>query len=654
MQSKEGVLQRLNGICRFYELAVMQLEGCLKFVRQETDSWRLKESELAIKANDLELALLRESSMSVMLERRTRSEPVEEYILDNRLSRDDDEDDGDGDDRDNEFLCELKNSVDQQVLNIRQKLEPDYEDKEGNPEVVEGVNNKRIEQMGSDMSILKKTLDLAFGKMQKHFDPHVQRVHFEQWRCSFEKETMSILLKGFMTDFQEKENQVSLGLKEYWSDLMNEVANLRLKSVDSLQTSVGGKKYSPEEYSHGNSEKQRSLKAKELMQELHEEVNKDEGGHYVSKMIKNHESIIRKKSAEAEELNMLRREILRQKLNLSSRREDMGMQENSLKEKVQKFILRLDKLGEWDAKLGETFDNCKFRHKEETLLDHRFLKSDASRDKNLELDTLEDGWEKMDKIPYEELQNERMKAELEQEEEDLRAVIMEKTYVALLLTEVVNQWKENIGSVRNKSRTREDIYCTVIREGIKDYGSNGKITLAQLEDVRWTLLQGMCKEWNECIDSYETESHIRQELERHTTSETVKGVVKTASDELDQYQDTVTTQFIRRKFYQGGCLYGFHQRNHEGCHYQEPSYCQPKPHEEVQLNSSVSLSPPALRFSQITSIEKRKSIHRDTFTRRCHDLWKAETGVDLLGDQVADVVRLIKAELTGVVNASKI
>ncbi|KAM1708045.1 hypothetical protein ACFX15_001047 [Malus domestica] len=164
--------------------------------------------------------------MNVMLERRTRSEPVEEYILDNRLSRDDDEDDGDGDDRDNEFLCELKNSVDQQVL-----LELDYEDKEGNPEAVEGVNNKRIEQMGSDMWILNKTLDLAFGKMQNAiFKSDVGPIE-QQWRCSFEKETMSILLKGFMTDFQEKENQVSLGLKEYWYDLMNEVANLRRKLV---------------------------------------------------------------------------------------------------------------------------------------------------------------------------------------------------------------------------------------------------------------------------------------------------------------------------------------------------------------------------------------------------------------------------------------
>lgn len=54
-----------------------------------------------------------------------------------------------------------------------------------------------------------------------------------------------------------------------------------------------------------------------------------------------------------------------------------------------------------------------------------------------------------------------------------------KDMCKVLLTEVVNQWKENIASVSNESRTREDIYCTVIREGITDYGSNGKITLVE-------------------------------------------------------------------------------------------------------------------------------------------------------------------------------
>lgn len=37
MKSKKGVIERLNEISRFYELAVMQLEGCLAFVQKETD-----------------------------------------------------------------------------------------------------------------------------------------------------------------------------------------------------------------------------------------------------------------------------------------------------------------------------------------------------------------------------------------------------------------------------------------------------------------------------------------------------------------------------------------------------------------------------------------------------------------------------------------
>lgn len=38
VKSKEGIVERLNEMSKFYELAVMQLEGCLKFVQEETDS----------------------------------------------------------------------------------------------------------------------------------------------------------------------------------------------------------------------------------------------------------------------------------------------------------------------------------------------------------------------------------------------------------------------------------------------------------------------------------------------------------------------------------------------------------------------------------------------------------------------------------------
>ncbi|BFG22456.1 hypothetical protein CerSpe_087300 [Prunus speciosa] len=923
MQNKEGVLQRLNEISRFYELAVMQLEGCLKFVRQETDSCilessheqvltdlteirnrlqgRLKESEMAIMAKDRELASLRSSTANLKLERRTKSEPVEEYIFSNRMGGDDEKEDDD--DRDNELFCELKNSVDQQVLNIRQKLQPDYrfKDKEGNSEVVEGINNKRIEQMGSDMGILKETLDLAFGKMQNAiFRSEVGPIE-QQWRWDVEKDTMSALLQGFMSDFQEtveaqvwkEEEHICLGLKEYWYDLMDEVANLRseldsfvgenevvqVKSTDPLQTSLGGKvsnrtneKHSPEDFSHGKPENQLSLKAEEVMQEVHEEERGEDGGHFVSKMIKNHESIIRKKSAEVEELNLLKREILRQKGNLSSRTEEIGMQENSLKRRVQEIILKLDKLRDWDVKLNETFGNHEF-DEEETLSEERFLKSDANHIDNLELDTLEDVWKKMDKVPYavnEELQNEGSRLKQDQEEENLKAVIMERTYVTLLeslikenhielhdfelenliwkdicnvlLTEMVNQWKENIEGNNIESRTREEIYCTVLREAIKDYSSNINFALVECQDLRvennsledsafsdkfcylegtiredvcWTLLHEMLKEWNECIYGCETESLLREEVDWFICNETIKDFVKTAGDPLARYQDFVTREFLqttesfvredicmvfiremikewkmeslsREEIFQfvmvevlrdafdlfreadsgtqdkfpKGMLFANKLQNDRqvgaeenlnekigmeedlmssesskelltklhtfssvssklaskalgselgssldivvgglqkvydqvspavgSAHSSEPSCCQPKANKEVQLNPSDSVFTPFLRFQEALvdlehSTKEKLEINflRNAFTRRCQDLWKAETEVDLLGDQVdvlvgllekiypilchhspvlqqyfevSDILQLIKKELTGAVNASK-
>ncbi|KDP45087.1 hypothetical protein JCGZ_18529 [Jatropha curcas] len=75
-QSKEGVIERLTEISKFYELAVMQLDGCLSFVQEEADRsfeisneevlWdltdfrdrligRLKELELFIAEKDREL-----------------------------------------------------------------------------------------------------------------------------------------------------------------------------------------------------------------------------------------------------------------------------------------------------------------------------------------------------------------------------------------------------------------------------------------------------------------------------------------------------------------------------------------------------------------------------------------------------------------------
>ncbi|PQM42120.1 WPP domain-associated protein [Prunus yedoensis var. nudiflora] len=104
-------------------------------------------------------------------------------------------------------------------------------------------------------------------------------------------------------------------------------------------------------------------------------------------------------------------------------------------------------------------------------------------------------------------------------------------------------------------------------------------------------------------------------------------------------------------------------------HSSEPSYCQPKANKEIQ-EALVDLEHSTKEKLEINFL-------RNAFTRRCQDLWKAETEVDLLGDQVdvlvgllekiypilchhslvlqqyfevSDILQLIKKELTGAVN----
>ncbi|PRQ58818.1 hypothetical protein RchiOBHm_Chr1g0363431 [Rosa chinensis] len=609
MKSKGGVLERLNGISRFYELAAMQLEGCLKFVRQETSyilessdeqvlsdlseirdrlQLRLKESEMAIKDKDRELASL---LANLNKPARSKSDPLEEYMVSNRVS-------GGNEGRDSE-ICELKNSVDQQVWHIRRQLEPEHKLKgrEGNAQVVEGLNNKKIEHLDSDIGVLKETLDLAFGKMQKAiFGSEVGPIE-QQWQGAVERDTMSVLLEGFMRDFREnveeqvwkkQEKWVCFGLKESWSDLMNEVENLRrdlepLAVQNEVPKCKTSEKSSADDFDHVK--RQRSSKAEELMQEQHEEEKKEEEGHSVSKMIKNHESIIQRKSAEAEELNILKREILRHKANLSSRREE----DTFVKRRMQELMVRLDNLRDWDAKLQETFaNNDKFVHGQETPSEKRSPKSDANFSENLELDTLSEIWEKMDKVPYgvdAELQNEGTMLKLEQDESDLKDVIMKEIYVTILegsvkekcidiydnelenflwrdiwqvlFTEVMNQWKENTKRNNIESQTREEFYCTihctVLGEALKDYGSSINLALAESrnlraennleaairEDICLTLLHETTKECTKWKVDYETACLLREGIDQLVFHETVKDIVDAASYHLTQPQDII-------------------------------------------------------------------------------------------------------------------
>ncbi|KAJ6357924.1 hypothetical protein OIU78_005705 [Salix suchowensis] len=228
VHSKEGAIARLHEISKFYELAVMQLEGCLKFVLEEADSslessdeealgdlaeikdrleGRLRETELAISEKDRELTERLENEMKLrqtleLKEReleslranlelvRTKTEGFEEQVLGNLVS-------GDGN-RDEEF-SELKNSVDQQMWNIKQQLDPD--DESIDKRRYHGFESLRIEQMSSDIDILKETMGLAFEKMQNAIFLSELEPDEQQLGWTVEKAVIVILLKGFMGEY---------------------------------------------------------------------------------------------------------------------------------------------------------------------------------------------------------------------------------------------------------------------------------------------------------------------------------------------------------------------------------------------------------------------------------------------------------------------
>ncbi|KAH7537415.1 hypothetical protein FEM48_Zijuj03G0090100 [Ziziphus jujuba var. spinosa] len=498
VKSKEGDIERLNEISKFYELAVMQLDGCMKFVQEEIDNYyilesrheevladlseirdrlqcRLNESELAIREKDRELKERLENELKLrqaleIKEReldsmraknklgRSRSEGVDqEHVIGNWASADEN--------KEGEF-CELKNSVDQQVWNIRQKLEPDNKfDKEKDQE-------KKIEQMGSDIDVLKETLDVAFVKMQNAI-------------ISSEED--------FEAKVSNQEKQVPIGLAEFWSDLINEVKGLRneleplvqqeevqVQSVDSSQTDLGCKipnktseKQLSEDCSHSKSRK--SSNGEELnVEKLVEEVSEENGSHHVAKMIKKHQN----------------------------------------------------------------------SHKEETILEQTFLNFDAADKEKLGIQSWRNVWENINKVPCAENEELPIKMGLlmqELEEINWKTMMIEETYLILFegllnefyselynsdlqnliresickdfLTEVVKQWHENTERKNDESQTREEIYSIVLSELIKDCSSSYDFILAECQGV---------KAENKDIGRKNVEAQTREDISCIVCSEVIK------------------------------------------------------------------------------------------------------------------------------------
>ncbi|XVE99319.1 hypothetical protein REPUB_Repub03eG0188100 [Reevesia pubescens] len=641
VKSKNGVLERLNEISKFYELAVMQLEGCLKFVQEETDNYfldtnhrvlledlteirdrlqgRLKEVQLAISDKDKELlerlgnelklrkALeISEKELDTLhadlkLEQKRKSEDIEELFLGNQASTD-------NGDREGEF-CELKHSVDQQVWNIQQQLEPNYQLRD--EERSQGIDNKKIEQMGSDISILKETLDLAFCKMQNAIFLSELGPIEHQWVWNIERGITAIVIKSSLRDFREnfdvevkkRELQVSAGLRKLYSDVMREINCLNhelqhLSNQDEVQVKSLKAKGSlnakgmclSESKSFGNS-RNFSLKVEQAstMKQPCNEVVDDDGSHYVAKMIKNHESIIRKKS---EELNLLTQELLPEKACLPRREKDPV----NLKRSFQEVIVSLESLINWSPGIGDIFCDGRYDYEVEMHPKVRLFTDDQMDIEKSGIDSMEEVWAKVNKTSVSHAGNEEPCSEMrilkqEMEDTNLQTMMMEETYLTLIkslvdefhiemlnlhlhclikegmyetfMEDIKDEWIEKTRSDQIEVQSREEKYDTVFTKATKDLDAannsraendqNAKaesncleesefIGLGNLEgmlkeDVYTFLLQEILGEWNENIESYKSIGSLGEELCFIVFGETVKDIMNTANYALSKLQE---------------------------------------------------------------------------------------------------------------------
>ncbi|KAF9595686.1 hypothetical protein IFM89_002590 [Coptis chinensis] len=559
---KEGVIERLNEKSRFCELAVMQLDWCLKFVQEKNYMFvldesicereklvsdlletrdrihrRLEETEFAIAEMDRELSERFENEMN--LSRALEIKDRELQSLRSSFEADKKGSDGwvTGDDgRDGDF-CELKNSVDQQFFNIKQKLEderinitsgmrkmsqdmlngvddcePDLElnvngngNSDSRENELKGISSELdppnyslrrelstgFEKMGSDIDILKETLDVAFGMMSNAISLAEVGPTEQQWRWAVEKDAVAVVFRGFVRDVQE-DVQRKVGerskcgsrvlLSENWSQLMDEIAGLHHdldqlvgRNEDRVQTvtirdsatsppvkNVGGsasiakemicsKQKVPSDESDVSVDRCENFE--NTYSEVKEQGHLEEGfqedqegqGSLVAAIIRNHESIIRQKS---EELNWLKGELLREK-GCSAFKKDKGR--DAIKKRIDDVISRLDSVIRENAKLDTSCDDSRCFDEKDSI--SRPLSEEVRQQKE------------------------------EQEDSDMRTVIM-----------------NDISVILHKSLVKDLHYK------LHKYDTMNQIR----NEVSEVFFRETVKEWNHKIESYNVESHIRE------------------------------------------------------------------------------------------------------------------------------------------------
>lgn len=716
VKSKEGDIGCLNEITKFYELAIMLLQGCLNFVEEETGDCipessqekmlldvkeirdrlrgRLKETEFALSEKDRELAerLENELKLRQALElkevelislctdlevEKAKSQGLQEFISSNLIHG--------VENREGEPF-QLKNYVDQRAWNIKQNLEEErmnitswmtkvnqapsnlvnlqadsglgYKERswsvESNEiELFEKTNdsgsepsnysikpelNIGFDQMSLELESLKETLEVTFGKMQNAiFLSEVGTIE-QQWRWTIEKDTISILTKGFMRDSREnfegemrkcKKQASPFFLSKQWTELMNNVAYLRddLESlvsqneaqitstnhheglVPSSQTNTEFNNFQHTRESHFLECKiydrpdHSSTEVEELghREKPPEEDPEGEGdrSHLVAKMIKSHESFIRKK---CEELNLVKRDVIRDK-RMTCYRRDKDL--DGPKKRIEEVIVNLKNLIKWNTEFSENFLDCFDAHEEQNFPGKKLSRFDRRDQTVMGIKTLQCVEEKASNNTVSHARDEELQTEIQKlkqcaEDVALQSMIMEATNVILfkelikefyvnfynhdvetliregiiqdIFREIVIDWIRNLEGSVAEAQIREEIYYIFFNAAVKDFKCAHDFDLAKnqvaeadancledpastnmslhnleciiREDVYAVLISGIIEEWNMVRESCKYESFLREDINWIVFHETIKGIVSISNFPSSQQKgDNVNFSF---------------------------------------------------------------------------------------------------------------
>ncbi|CAL5404466.1 unnamed protein product [Camellia sinensis] len=569
VQSTDGAIELLNARSKFYELAMVLVEGCSKLIEEKAEvpesnrekmlldltesgdmvRGRLMELKLGMIEKDRELmerleneCRLRQAlelkemelvSLRAKLElERTKTEETEDFLS--------------GDEGKEGDFCYLKNSVDRQVSNIKQKLEDerislssasDFYGYDGFEAIQlnhfsRPEQNIIIEQMSSDIDGLQGTLDLAFGRMQSV----EMRPLEKQWRWGIEDDIMVILIKGFMNNLhynfetelknRAKQAHASFLMTEHWEELVDEITNLhdelealcfsnegqrkRVKDSNNCsETSIGIRRTSSE-----------PLPEFYYVEEPHEEEQDRDQSHYVAKMIKNHETIIRK---QREELNWLKREILQEKVSLSIRR---LKDPNNLATRIQEVITRLGNVIKWDAKFGD----YKGVYEQENLLDE---------EKIMGFHSLAYFGEK-ERRTY--LNEEIRKLKQEKDDSNLQTILMEETYV-IIFRGLIKDFYLELDNYEIDSEIRSDICMHFFGEMVSEWNLNFETKdfgIRVGEKVYYTVCSSTAKEFF-CDQNAQVESHVEEPTSSRSLSNYLKS--KVSEDVFGEFFQEMAEEF---------------------------------------------------------------------------------------------------------------